>query len=152
MYVLEWQTVLALTRGLFWCLFPSLQSNKGNKHQQHNESKNDDKNDDFCTSSPQFSFRWWRHNQLLMTSQWPDNCDKVTWIAISNSLDIDFIHGNIHGQSCKNTGYLWLLLTSYMPDDIIQNGWQWTDDRLWHFECCVMSSCDLFVTGLYCSW
>ena len=31
-----------------------------------------------------------------MTSQWPDNCDAITWIVISNSLDIDFIHGDIH--------------------------------------------------------
>ena len=48
-----------------------------------------------------FSFGWWRHNRLLMASQWPDNCDAITWIMISNSLDIDFIHGGIHGRSCK---------------------------------------------------
>ena len=24
---------------------------------------------------------------------------------ISNSLDIDFIHGDIHGRSCKNQAY-----------------------------------------------
>ena len=30
---------------------------------------------------------WRRHN----------NCDACTWKVISNSLDIDFIHGNIHG-------------------------------------------------------
>ena len=52
-------------------------------------------------SLARFSFCWWRHNQLLMTSQWPDNCDMITWIMISNSLDIDFIHGDIHGRSCK---------------------------------------------------
>ena len=127
MYVLEWRTVSALTRGLFWCLFPELRSNSGNKYQnntrvsaetvrhestyiilflsRHNESINDDKNDNLFTLSRaslvQFSFYWWRHNQLLMTSQWPDNCDTITWIVISNSLDIDFIHGNIHGRSCK---------------------------------------------------
>ena len=37
-----------------------------------------------------------------MTSQWPDNCDAITWITLSNSLDIDFIHGDIHGRSCKS--------------------------------------------------
>ena len=52
-------------------------------------------------SLPRFSFCWWRHNRLLMMSQWPDNCDTITWIVISNLVDIDFIHGNIHGQSCK---------------------------------------------------
>ena len=33
MYVLAWRTVYVLTRGLFWCLFPELRSNEGNKHQ-----------------------------------------------------------------------------------------------------------------------
>ena len=33
MYVLSWRTVSALTRVLFWCLFPSLLRNSGNKHQ-----------------------------------------------------------------------------------------------------------------------
>ena len=49
-------------------------------------------------SLARFLFCWWRHNRLLMTSQSPDNCDAVTWIVISNSLDIGFIHG----RSCKN--------------------------------------------------
>ena len=39
-----------------------------------------------------------------MTSQWPDNCNANTWQVISNSLDIDFIHGDIHGRPCKNDG------------------------------------------------
>ena len=52
-------------------------------------------------SLARFSFCWWRHNRLLMTSQWPDNCDTITWIVISNSLDIEFIYGDIHGRSCK---------------------------------------------------
>ena len=33
MYVLSWRTVSALTRVLFWYLFPSLLRNSGNKHQ-----------------------------------------------------------------------------------------------------------------------
>ena len=35
MYVLEWRTVNAPTRGLFWCLFPELQSNERNKHKNN---------------------------------------------------------------------------------------------------------------------
>ena len=35
MYVLSWRTVSALTRVLFWCLFPSLLRNSGNKHQNN---------------------------------------------------------------------------------------------------------------------
>ena len=36
MYVLLWRTVYALTpRVLFWCLFPSLLRNSGNKHQNN---------------------------------------------------------------------------------------------------------------------
>ena len=52
-------------------------------------------------SLARFPFCWWRHTWLLMTSQWPDNCDAITWIVISNSLGVDFIHGDIHGRSCK---------------------------------------------------
>ena len=68
MYVLEWRTVSALTRGLFLCLFPELWIDEGNKHKnnirvitetvrrestyiilfltRHNASINDDKKDD----------------------------------------------------------------------------------------------------------
>ena len=35
MYVLSWQTVFALTWVLFWCLFPLLLRNLGNKHQNN---------------------------------------------------------------------------------------------------------------------
>ena len=48
-----------------------------------------------------FSCCWWRHNRLLMTSQWPDNCDAIMWIVISSSLDIYLIHGYMHGRSWK---------------------------------------------------
>ena len=132
MYVLEWRTASVLTRGLFWCLFPELRSNEGNKHQnntrvsaetvhhestyiishltRHNESITTLKTTIFThrsrVSLARFSFCWWRHNRLLMTSQWPDNCDAITWIMISNSLDINFIHGDIHGRSCKKLGFL----------------------------------------------
>ena len=35
MHVLSWRTVSALTWVLFWCLFPSLLGNSGNKHQNN---------------------------------------------------------------------------------------------------------------------
>ena len=35
MYVLLWRTVYALTRVLFWCLFPLLLRSSGNKHQNN---------------------------------------------------------------------------------------------------------------------
>ena len=94
MYVLEWQTVYALTRGLFWCLFPELRSNEGNKHQnntrvsaltvchestyilfltRHNEPINDDKNEDLHTPSPWLTCSV---HVLLMTSQ--SSADDVT--------------------------------------------------------------------------
>ena len=50
-------------------------------------------------SLARFTFCWWR--QLLMMSQWPDNCDTITWKVISNSLDINFIFGDIHGRVRK---------------------------------------------------
>ena len=49
------------------------------------------------------TFCRWRHNWLLMTSQLRDNCDASTWIVIFNSLDIDFIHSDIHDRSCKKS-------------------------------------------------
>ena len=114
-------------RVLFWYSFPSLLRNSGNKNQNnplmsvetvrhqstyiilfltlHYKSINDDKTTIFIhlprVSLARFSFCWWRHNRLLMTSQWPGNYDAITWIAICNSLDIDFIHGDIHDRSCK---------------------------------------------------
>ena len=121
MNVLEWRTVYALIRGLFWCSFSELRSNLGNKHQNntwvnawtvryetayiisfltwYDQSTNDDKMTIF---KHWFTFCWWCHNRLLMMSQWAGNCDVITWIMISNSLDINFIHGDIHGRSCKN--------------------------------------------------
>ena len=35
MHVLPWRTISALTQVLFWCLFPSLLHNSGNKHQNN---------------------------------------------------------------------------------------------------------------------
>ena len=52
-----------------------------------------------------FLFCWWHHNRLLMTSQWLENCDAITWIVTSNELDIDFIHNDIHGWSYKKQRY-----------------------------------------------
>ena len=44
-----------------------------------------------------FILCWWRHDWLLSALQLWYKHVKV----ISNSLDIDFIHGNIHGRSCS---------------------------------------------------
>ena len=30
-----------------------------------------------------------------------DNCDAISWKVISKTLDIDFVHGDIHGRPCK---------------------------------------------------
>ena len=45
----------------------------------------------------QFTFCWWRHYKLLMTSQCEDNCDSSMWKVILNSLDIGFIDNDIPG-------------------------------------------------------
>ena len=57
-------------------------------------------------SLARFAFCWWRHNRLAMTSQLPHNFDANTWQVISNSLENDFIHGNIHHRSCKKPAYV----------------------------------------------
>ena len=41
----------------------------------------------------------WRHNRLRK-SLWLGNCEVSTLKVISKSLDIDFIHSNIHYRSC----------------------------------------------------
>ena len=75
----------------------------------HNESIIDVKTEIFThqprVSLARFTFCWWRHNRLAITPQWPDDCDANTWQMIYNSFDIDFIHGDIHGRSCKNVSY-----------------------------------------------
>ena len=65
---------------------------------RQSESKNDDKTDNFYTSTPCLIRSVYI---LVMTSQWPNICDAITWIIISNPLDIDFLHGDIHGQVFK---------------------------------------------------
>ena len=83
-------------------------------------------------SLARFSSCWWRHNRLPMTSQWPGNCDAITRIVISNSLDIDFIHGDIHDRSCKkhvrNALERWLIRGSSSSWYIHK-----TKDRTWLF-------------------
>ena len=122
MYALEWQTLSAVMRGLFWCLFPELRSTKitlewGQEqfitrvhalfYFFHNITNTEITiKMRIFTHHPSVSLAqfccWWHHNWLLMTSQWPDNCNAIVRIVISNSLDIDFIHSDIHGWSCKN--------------------------------------------------
>ena len=56
-------------------------------------------------SLARFTFCRWRHNRLPITSQWSDNCDANTRHVKSNSLHIDFIHSDIHAQSCKKNAF-----------------------------------------------
>ena len=136
MYVLDWRTVSAPMRGLFWCLFPELRCKKGNKYHNNtgvspeivchestyiilfltrqNGSINDNNKNTIFThrlrvSLDRFSSCWWRHNRLVMTSQLLDNCDAITRIVRFISLDIDFIHSDIHGRSCKK----YIIMYSY---------------------------------------
>ena len=44
---------------------------------------------------------WWRHKCIKRRN----NCDGRTRKAISNSSDIDFIHGQIYDRWCKNDRY-----------------------------------------------
>ena len=54
----------------------------------------------FVVYFPSGAATWDINIKITLESQLPDNCDANTWQAISNSLDIDFIHGDIHGRSC----------------------------------------------------
>ena len=133
MFWLEWRTVSALTRGIFWCLLPGLRSNQGNTkitlewaqkqfltrlhtifyflHMTNPQMtiKRRSLTHRPGVSTAPWSIWWWCHNRLLMTPQWPVNCDAITWIVISNSLDIDYIHGRL----CKKAFYVmiyWFLV------------------------------------------
>ena len=119
MYRLEWQTVYALTRWLFWCLLINTKITLKWAHKQFvmwvhtlsyflhdNRSINDNKitshmTHQTCVHLDQPTFCWWHHNQLLMT----DNYDMSMWKVIFDSLDIDFIYRDIHNQSCKKMIY-----------------------------------------------
>ena len=129
MYGLKWQIVYAPMRGLFWCLFPELQSNEGNKYQnnpwvstwtghectyitlflrQHTNPlmmmKTTILTHRFHFSLALFGFCWWHNNRLLVMSQLPENCDVThasTYKVISYSLEIGFILGDIHGLLCN---------------------------------------------------
>ena len=164
MYVLEWRTVSALTRGLFWCSFPELWSNKGNKHQnntrvsteyihyestyiilfvtRHNESINDDKNDNLYTLSTCPTLLGFV--LLMMSQSIADDVTMtrqlwcVTWIVISNSLDIDFIHGNIHGRSCKNVP-IGMAVNYYIVDQSIVPSERWQLFKKCHIQTCFMN-------------
>ena len=80
-------------------------------------------------SLTQFSLCWWRHNRLLMISQLPDICDVIMWIVISNSLDIDFIHGEIQGRSCKKI-HIFQCLVRYFMWNINSSLWNSTQNIL----------------------
>ena len=127
MYVLGWRTVSALTRGYFGVYFPICEATR----EINTKITPEWAQKQFVTRVQTLSYflrditnPWttikttifthhhrvslallslcrWRHNRLLMVSQWPDNCYAITWIVISNSLDIYFIHGDIHGRSCN---------------------------------------------------
>ena len=102
-------------------------------------------------SLARFLLCWWRHNRLLMTSQRQDNCDVITWIVISNSLDIDYIHGDIHGQLCKNVGLCWagetwLAFTIWMAwckTVVTLVHWQWSYYRLMFSSGDLTGVCDM---------
>ena len=69
------------------------------------------------------TFCWWRHNWLLMTSQWPDNCDAITWIMISNTFDIVFFTAIFAGG--KNIIYFTLHNPSKDQNIFESSQWKW---------------------------
>ena len=42
-----------------------------------------------------------------------DNCEAIKWTVISNSLDIDFNHGDIHCRSCKKLKLIQSIIIPY---------------------------------------
>ena len=101
----------------------------------HNQSINDDKNGDLHTSVYILLMRSQSiADDFIMARQlWRDQ-----WITISNSLDIDFIHGDIHRRSCKKRSYVMIKLKIFFVikskiylclyiNIIIYEIYEWTD-------------------------
>ena len=69
-----------------------------------------------------FTFGWWRHN-------WLGNCDAHTCKVISDSLNINFIHGDIHDRPCKNLVMAKDISWGRRPDNFgfkcLRQGYQW---------------------------
>ena len=74
-------------------------------------------------SLARFTFCWWRHNWLPMTSQWPDQCGAITWIMhnVIGQYNSYFFHEKlcctVLGKP-SNTGYIgqfWNEATSITP-------------------------------------
>ena len=150
MYILEWRTVSLLTRRLFWCLFLELRSRERTWYQNntqvsaetvshetkyiilfltwYNVSINDDKHRRYLHNVPVYHSLVFRSaddfNRLLMASLWPDNCHAITWIVISKSLDIDYVHGDIQGRLCKNYPF---------PNGATVEVWKWVSNFISHF-------------------
>ena len=109
----------------------------------HNESINNDKNDDLYTSSPCLTCSVF---VPLMTSKsiaddvtMVRQCDAITWKVISNSLDINFIYGDIHGRSCKKHEYDIVISVRCVKSSIVCVYILYVGMRcvFFHFSCCV---------------
>ena len=48
-------------------------------------------------SLARFPLCWWRHNRLLMTSRWLNNCDAIMWILVSCFSCHRYVHRNCTG-------------------------------------------------------
>ena len=106
-------------------------------------SINDNENCDPHSSTPfllvLFTLCSWCHNRWLVMSQLPDNCDATNasiWKVISNSLDIDFIHGYIDGWSCKKKG-LFIMCSMRPPQNngkLMSSYLNFTSDTSMHQE------------------
>ena len=130
-------------RGLFWCLFPELREINTKIYIEWASKTffasmytlfylfHDTTNvlmtikTTIFTHRPFFSptrfmFWWWRHSRLLMTSQWPDNCNaiKCKWYIAretSISFEVIFAVGRLE-NICSDAVFLWLIDWSYVHD------------------------------------
>ena len=108
---------------------------------RYDEPITDDQKDDFYTSTPcltcLFMLWWWCHNWLSNAGadvmidwqiiMWLGNGEASMWKVVSNSSDIDFIHSDIHCQSCNKYKYVlsiyWFWLVGLVMYIWIFNSW-----------------------------
>ena len=84
MYILSWRTVSALTQVLFWCLFPSLLCNLGNKHQNNTHKRWNSLSLEYIHYSI-FSGCFWK----VICTKFCHNISVIIW-NITNKFSIEF--------------------------------------------------------------
>ena len=140
MYVPEWRNVCALTKNSFFVFIfkksTKLTAEKAQGTRIHTlfnflhdtqirkwrRNRRRSSHTDTVSRSP------WSHSSddVTIDCWWRRNCDANTWKMICNSLDTDFICGDIHGWSCEKICQCYnCIFPGSLLRQIHQQPWYW---------------------------